>query len=652
MQEKYYDFLNCNEVIKERIKLCIESFVAFYGEENSKDIMNFFENTLFLAYQSPSDYATALNKIINMKVDELATEVLTTSHSPFTKEELYGNVPQDPKKENLPINQLYDFLKETSKGQEQRHNDFLTKGYNEIKNYFPNLTYQDFLNMVKNKTIPDSYEFIPEWVKSVFSFYSNLKNCDREYFKKFSKIKDLLLKIDSDITFENCQEKFQEESFSCLNKLFKSHLLSCQRFTAFQEELTPYIEEVKHNQLVSKELKDYFYTKYLTENMALINENQNEINKILAEKKFYLLNSETRMIFNDSFLFPSALKCFTKEQSLLLESPATKENIKNQIKRDRIRYFNFYGIQLGTDYNNYVESIECQKLWPSEELADNLERCREKIKKEYDKAYFESIAPKKPFYQEAKNEKFLNLDTGINYKLYTEDRTMIHPCFKKDENGNIKLFPILLINFNSLDSNHIDHDICHELNHLYELYYEFLNSDTYTITCGWDTFTESLDESSTSKELRPYESFNEIINELISQEITNKMHENNIYLFDNPNNCQTKNITGYEYSAFLVQDFYEYFKKDIIKGRKGGNIKHIWSIVGKDNFEELNKLFQTFADNFQGMKIYSVLSDLSKGLDTEATRIYHDLENQSKIIFKKMQEYSTSYYQELGKEKG
>jgi len=148
------------------------------------------------------------------------------------------------------------------------------------------------------------------------------------------------------------------------------------------------------------------------------------------------------------------------------------------------------------------------------------------------------------------------------------------------------------------------------------------------------------------EEKRPYELFNEIINELIAQDISEIMHKKNIFIFDNPKLSKYNNSTSYEHSLFLVKEFFNEFKDKIIASRRNGQIHIILDEVGKENFDELNSLFEIYFENFSGFKIYNLLSDLKDNKDTEQTRIYNDLVARKDKIMEKMRTHQANKKEE------
>jgi hypothetical protein len=192
----------------------------------------------------------------------------------------------------------------------------------------------------------------------------------------------------------------------------------------------------------------------------------------------------------------------------------------------------------------------------------------------------------------------------------------------------------------------MDHDIVHELNHIFELSLDSVVGNTYSCLCGWDGMSEEFNQDKREEitydgERRKYELFNEIINEVIAQEICEEMHNDKIHVFDDPNKAKYQHTTSYEHSLFLVRDFFKEYKDIIIKSRRNGNINLIFDEVGKENFDALNNLFKIFDENFNGFKIYNLLGSLKKGERNKDTMLYHSLISQRDEILMKMRNYSS-----------
>ena len=226
--------------------------------------------------------------------------------------------------------------------------------------------------------------------------------------------------------------------------------------------------------------------------------------------------------------------------------------------------------------------------------------------------------------------ELLDKDDGYDTLSYEDNQTMIVPNIKKIDNI-YKIFSLVLIYLDN-DDGFIDSYIVHELNHVLEVDLLSFDGENYQMSSGWEIFTDSILDlpdikKSYLKEIEPkrkYELFNEIINELISQEITEILFESNNYIFNTKENAEYQG-TNYEHTRFLVEKFYHVYKKEIIESRHNGNINIIYDTVGKDNFDSLNELVNSFYNMFPEDRIYDLYIAQEKGIENELTKLYDNL---------------------------
>lgn len=196
------------------------------------------------------------------------------------------------------------------------------------------------------------------------------------------------------------------------------------------------------------------------------------------------------------------------------------------------------------------------------------------------------------------------------------------------------IYSLVYINATRYDESKYDHCLVHELNHLYESFLVNISNDSYDVLSGWelvnhkinDTDIEEAEDNSRNSDFRPYELFNEIINDMITQEIVEQMHKDGIYLFDKPNAQPFK--SRYQFTRFLVEEFYKRYKDKIIESRRDGNIEIIWNEVGKENFDALNELFHEF--RFENDLCSPVEAQKRKELSPRLTEILHNMEEYKK----------------------
>lgn len=131
-----------------------------------------------------------------------------------------------------------------------------------------------------------------------------------------------------------------------------------------------------------------------------------------------------------------------------------------------------------------------------------------------------------------------------------------------------------------------------------------------------------------------YQKINRYLKELTKEEYIKVIETQQV-----PEKARFRQGTSYEHTLFLVKDFFYEFKDKIIESRKNGNIQVIWNEVGKNNFDELNSLFEIYNENFSGFKIYNLLSDLREKKDTELTKVYYDLVDKKNNIMENMRRH-------------
>ena len=453
-------------------------------------------------------------------------------------------------------------------------------------------------------------------------------------------------KINPSITLENLDEFMENEDIIKLNYLIELYNLSLNEYASFSKDFLDYEEEVKIEKEKESQIKNKLYYELIIDNIDFIPEDKQdglEEYKNNKEKSF-LLSKELKEILGYSLDGNSLLDAFSKESEDIINNPNSSSWKINSIKEDRIKYFNNWGINLGNNYETYLENDEVKRIWPKEERIEKYVESKRRLENIYRNEVFLNSKLYQESIKEIEARNLLNKDDSFDANLYvSSNNTFLSPNVTKEED-KYKESSFIIINMDTYNDLFKDHFIVHELNHLLELSLGFANDSYYETTCGWDIQSASIEEDRTRKvdvtnidnSKRNYELFNEIINELIAQEISKTMKENNLGVFEDSNQAKYRSGTSYEHTMFLVKDFYEEFKEDIIKSRSNGNIDHILEIVGKDNFEELNSLFDIFFENYSGFKIYNVLNDIKNNKQTENSKVYFSLVDRKNEILEKM----------------
>lgn len=634
--------LNAYRTLQENISKYIDVFVEFYGEDKRDEIERKFNNATFIGYLSPEKQQSELAKLIKEKSKELESKVLEYNETSLDGKDLFDTYDYSLKI-SQPINNYQNFIELYKLGKEGRKEKYIDDTYNDIKKYLNELTKEEYLKIIETKTLLEKYQNIPYWLKNNIQYTTNLQNIEENYEKSFNKASGLIRKIIPRCTLENFD--INNEEIKKLDIVVEKYKETLKEYENFEKENVEYFNEVQENKDLEMSLREKYYKEFLKENIDLIKEEdrQGVIEYLNDSKKSYLMNYSVRILLGSSIQSESTLESFYEDQEEILNNEEASSFIKNNIIENRIKYFNNIGINLGNNYNLYLENEEVKSKWPTKERLEEFRDTKNKLLNNFMREYYLNTVFHKSLRQVVDSKNLLNKDDGLDQTMYNSSlgKTCVATNLKEID-GKLEAAPLVMISFGGFDGA-LDHDIIHELNHLYELSLESVVNNKAVYLAGWDICEDEIvgevkDYIDITKEepKRSYELFNEIINEVIAQEIEEKMHEKGIYILDSNKNSRVKGNTSYEASFFIIKDFYKEFKEDIIKSRSNGNIKEIYNAVGEENFEELNSLFKIYFENFGGMKIYKLQGKLEAKTDDEMTRIYYELLDRKNEILEKM----------------
>lgn len=639
-------FLNGNEEIKKAISLYIEAFVKFYGEERRQEIEEKFNNLLCIGYQTPDAIKSGLRTLEEQKTKELMEPIFEDIELPLNS--IIGTLTLSSKN-HMPINYLYELMDSYRMGAEGRKKQFYTNAF-EILNNRLNMTQEEFEELITTKQLPERYQNKSAVVKDYIMNVIDDSKIENDYKRQFSLAKSLLETIIPGINENNFEELLNND---IIEKLMNVRDKIEEANEKYLTELKPLQDEVKDIESLQRNLKDKLYREFLKENISLFPENLKEkIEKYLNDETS-LLAYDIRKIVGLSLESDGYLNAFSDDADNILSDSNSSSWKINSIKKERINYFKTMGLDLGDDYDNYMRSEEARKLIPTKESIKKIIESKNSYLNKYNNIFYTSLERHKHLLSEIAEIGFMDKDDPINAMTYVEGVSYISSNFIRTEGGYIS-YPILCINFSNFNTSYLDHTIVHELNHVFESSMGLVGEHEYEFICGWDVTTENLNiisgqEVNTleSRANRPYELFNEIINELIAQEISKIMHEENIYIFDEEDNSTYKYTTNYDYTKFLVQDFFDEFRDAIIESRSNGNIEVIFNEVGKENFDALNELFHIYNESFTGIKMVNLYTSLQEGKETEATRLYYELIERRDRILENMRKYRDSHKKEV-----
>ena len=632
-------FLNGNEEIKKAIPLYIEAFVKYYGEEKRKEIETKFSNLLCLGYQTPTAIINSLHIIEKQTTEEYLKPIFESTNIPL--DSIKGTLTLS-NKNSMPIHYFYELIDLYKMGEYGRKKQFYKEIIEKLSTKY-HMTNEEIRYLLTEKQLPERYQKIPDTAKEYLMNLIDESNIEKDYKRIFKLAKGVLEEIIPDINEDNFEEYLNSDT---VQKLMNTKEDFEKEYKNYKEELEPLQDEVKGIKELETKLKNKLYREFLKDNINIIPEKMKEKVEQYLNNENAILEHNILEIIGFSLEHNGYINAFSEDAEEILNDSNSSTWKVNSIKKERINYFKALGLDLGNNYDDYMKSEEAKKLIPSKEHMKRFLESKAYYLNKYNNMFYSSLKRHKNLLSEVEEIDFMDKEDPINAMTYIEGVSYISSNFVKEEDEYVS-YPILCINFSNYNSNSLDHTIVHELNHVLESCIGLVGENEYEFISGWDFTTANLNlvpgqEVNTleNRENRPYELFNEIINEIIAKEISKIMHEEKIYIFDDENNSKYEYTTGYDFSKFLVEDFFNEFRDAIIKSRSNGNIEIIFNEVGKENFDALNELFHIYNDSFSSMsKRTKLYSSLQKNEDTELTRIYYDLVKRRNQILDNMRSY-------------
>jgi len=567
--------LNSTEAIIQAMPRLIEAFVMFYGEAERDNITRKFNKMIVIGYMNPSEIWHVINNDLMTKSNELIQEFL-------------NNLKVAPEKQD------------------------------------------EFKKNVFNGYMLDYYNLHP--IKDYILYLAGNQNCKNGAVK-------FVQNFIAEINEENIDEYIQNGKLDVLNNVTKEYESIIKQYEQYKKVFVTYQEYLKKCDRVKEELEQK-YQRIMIDKISHLFTNK-EIEEIETQLnspygRIRNANKKAENYFGYSFNGVALIDAFGLENESFLNSGS--EWRKKSIIDDRIRFFKNLGINLGDDYQRYIDSDDLKVVFKKlQEEAEIIINVRKQLYEQMMSEYYQMLDDYQKHVKRIQEAGIENEYITFGPAEYMMGRTYVADKIKKNGTG-YESAPLLCFSIGGL-KEYLDHNLIHELNHIYELSLQRVEGNkTYSI-CGWDE-VEGLIKNETSEmtvddddEQREYELFNEIINEMISQEITKILFDADGYVFNTKENAKLVGGTGYEHARFLVKVFYETYKQEIIESRKNGNMNIIFEVVGKDNFEALNMLFHEFNEHFSGFAFYNLMENLKNKEDNDKTRKFYEIiEKRDKVL--------------------
>lgn len=412
-----------------------------------------------------------------------------------------------------------------------------------------------------------------------------------------------------------------KEKIERLSSTYES-ILESDEFIAFKKQYKPYADYLSSCEALKKKIFDSPLSGTI------------EIDTDLDEDEMEIVND---LFSKDDEELASLIEAFSSESEEQLNSSEVSDFIKNSIINDRIRYFQKIGFDLGNDYQNYIRDPKCIAQTPSTSVADIVKQVNSFIYQQKLQDYIEATTIYKEQLEEI-NSLYLFTESSYNFRYLSSNGICVQPNMRKKDDA-YEIYSLLFFPLNQTD-DYFDVSLIHECNHLIDLSTFERKENAFEIFCGFDHIKISQDTIEHKEEnQREYEAFNEAINELIAQEVTTLMHSHSIYIFDDKKTAKIKNGNDYEPVKLLIEDFFQIYKEEIIESRLTGNLDVLFSKVGRDNFNEFNKLISDCHERTTN-KRHELFDNLSNGRDTDDVLYYKKCIIEKDKILGKMADYA------------
>lgn len=463
--------------------------------------------------------------------------------------------------------------------------------------------------------------------------YSTLQKLTFEPLEGYNlkRAVQLLNKIDISVTEENYNEWINTPEAQELKQKLAPHLQFIQtlndEYVSFEQKYAEIQNIIKNSDRLKTHLEEKYYLSFLEAMRPYMKQEEVTLLEDFITKRDKTMYSFTRNLsfasfVGESFHTEGFVEGFTEEAEETLNNPKKSDYQKECVIEKRQKYLQSIGIEIED-----VLSPEARAHYPSPEMVADVIAQREKFKKQ---AIHEHLSLTSSF---QKDREYIDTFSLTDNQLKLEDYEMKATCIRtalKKEGDTIHSIGVLLFNPFNIDSVHSDVLLIHEINHAIELCLLGFDGDKAVEKCGFEILRdiEGLE--------RPYEQFSEVINHMIAMEVAERMHEDGVYIFNNPKTAKITGGTSYEQQRPLIQQFYQTFKTFIIKARTSTSLDSLFQAVGKENFDALNTIINTY----QQLPYYKMMDDVINHRTTELTEKRTQIIQAAQDVFAKMLEYS------------
>lgn len=653
--ERISKSLEINKTLNEAIPTLVEVFVNFYGEECREYITDKFNNMIMVGYYDGDTLGSLVSDLQKKATEIYVKEVFDKFQIEYNKENIsmYTDNNTFEYISLFPIIDVCKYISMIKKGNDELLKEEQIRRHKIFKEHIPELELDDFVN---ERITQEQINKLPYYIRSNIDYWVREYDIQKTVTNERNNVIDKIKVLYPEATIENIDKLILDGKLDGILEIGRAFVDIYEKYNKYREEnINKYAALRDKLKDLKRKIGDKYLLQYYDELKEYLNSDDREkLKELFGKDEFYstdlgnievILGNSLRV--GDMIDSNGSIQYFDSKSEEDLNNPKTKPYRRETIENNRIKYFKYRGIDLGDNYEDYVNNPKCREIWPSMEMVNKIEERYNYYRDKANLEYFTSFDIYKEALERAKEAKLLDKEGFLEPGLFLRHQTCVSTNIKNDGEG-YKLYPMVYIyaHYNDYD----DKTLIHELNHLFELTLTGANQDKYAAICGWDVLYGQINQDkemvantiNMDRERRGYESFNEIINELLARKITKEMHDNGVFILNSQDSYRDRGGTAYDFSSFLVEDFFNQYLDDIIASRRDNNIEIIWNKVGKENFDELNQLFHEFNESFPEFVYYRMRDDLSNKRDTELVRKYNNLLERRDMVLLKMREYSKS----------
>ncbi len=459
---------------------------------------------------------------------------------------------------------------------------------------------------------------------------------DNEYIieKSVGILKNLGIYISAEKFNEWILTDEAKEVFARIEKLSEYIDILDIEFREFDkqfDDLKPLIEK-------SDEIERKTNEKYMVEFLKSIEKYTSEYDKKLLElylssdkKDWYSFQSKIDIfkVVGNSFDENSVIESFSSKADEKMNDPSVSQFSKETIIEDRIKYYRLIGLYKDQmPKEEFLLTEEARVNIPKQEFMDEITAKKKYFKELAEKETVEITSSYKDNLEQINN---LDLETNVGFTIDKIIKgTMYIDPNTRTVNGYPELVTLLFFSPEGCLQEYIDVTLIHELNHAIELSLVDYTNGKSLYKCGFEFLCTEEDE------VRDYVEFSEVMNQVIAMEVTEAMHRDGVYLFDNPNTSKIQGGTSYEQQRNFIRVFWEKFRKDIIRARVSNNLNSLYHVVGKENFDKLNKIINEYST----LPYFEMMDDVVNNRVTELTKKRMNLLNDTMDTCERMIEHA------------